>query len=127
MEAPEVELDPRLLAFAEQIRIRSGSDVTVEDNKVIVGVSPNCAVLFVNKQDNRIWVSFHRECHPLSVVTTLLVLMDSAEPGELHFIHCFLSDVKGVLSYESEPGFDLLHVQYLRDILGVRGRNIFRA
>lgn len=127
MDAPELDLDPRLLTFAEEMRIRSGSQVTVEGSKVVVGVSPNCAVLFVNEEDNRVWVSFHRECHPLNVVTSLAVLLDTVEPKELNFIPCFISDVRGILSYESEPGFDLLHVQYLRDLLGVRGKNIFTA
>lgn len=127
MEPPELELDPRLLRFSEQMRTRSGFPVTVEDDKLVVGVAPNCAVLFANKKDNRIWVSFHRECHPLNTVTMLVVLLDSTEPRDLHFIGCFLSDVKGVMSYESDPGFDLLHVQYMRDLLGVRGKNIFSA
>jgi len=126
MEAPDLELDPRLLTFSEQVRIRSGFPITVEGNKVIVGNAPNCAVLHVSK-DNQVCISFHRECHPMCVVTIVAVLLDNVEPPDLHFLGCFLSDVKGVLSYESEPGFDLLHVQYLRDLLGVRSKNVFSA
>lgn len=121
------ELDARLLLFTEQIRVRSDFPVTVEDERVVVGVAPNCAILFVHSDDNKIGVSFHRECHPHNVIITLLVLLDTNEPNDLRLVDCFLSDVKGVLSYESETGFDLLHIQYLRDLLGVRGKNVFTA
>ncbi len=126
MSTPELELDPRLLTFAEQLRARSDYQITIEDDKLIVGIAPNCAVLY-SDEPSQIWVTFHRECHPLSVVTALLILLDTIDPKDLNFADCFLSDVKGVLSYESEPGFGLLHIQYLRDILGLRSKNVFTA
>lgn len=121
------DLDSRLLTFAEQMRLRTESQIAVEDNKVVVGLTPNCAILFVNESDGRIGISFHRECHPLSVVTTLVILLDTMDPKDLNFTNCFLADIRGILSYEPEPGFDLLHVQYLRDLLGIRAKNIFTA
>lgn len=122
------DFDSRLLTFAEQIRIRSDLSVAVDGNKIIVGGPPNCAIVSSLGEDSKVSISFHRECHPLTVVTILTVLLSAVEPAYLQFDGgCFLSDVRGVVSYESEPGFDLLHLQFLRDYLGIRSHKIFSA
>lgn len=126
MTGPNLDLDPRLLAFADLVRIRSDYAVAVEDNYICVGGTPNTAILHVHS-DGKIWVSFHRECHPHTVLTLLLILFDSIETEEFHFANCFVSDVRGAVLYESEPGFELLHVQYLRDLLGIKSKGIFSA
>lgn len=124
--AVDPDLDPRLLEFATQVRKRSDSKVSVEDGKIVVGEIPNCLILSVDP-DDRILISFHFDCHPTTVVALLLIMLSVLDAQDVKLAHSFLSDVNGVLTYEQEPGFDLMHLQYLRDMVMSRQSKFFVA
>lgn len=118
------ELDTRLLRFATHVRQRTDSPVTVEDGRIIIGVLPNCVILSIG-EDGSVIASFHFDAHPMSVASIVLSWIECfGNKHDLKFINSFLADVNGVLVYEEEPGFDLAHIQYLRDALEDRERKI---
>jgi len=111
------DLDPSLLHFLEEFRKKSNASVSVEDGSVIIGVVPNCAIVTSDQSLDKIVISFHFDCHPLSAVNLTNISNDVLGKENVAFSNCFLSDANGVLVYETDTGFSLMNIQYLRDVL----------
>jgi len=118
------EMDPRLARLCEAIREHLQCPVAIEDDKVVAG---NFAILSINPSNNKVAASFHRECHPLLATTITIILISSVGSEDTEFLECFIADVRGVLTFESEAGFDLVHIQYLRDLLGTSQKKVFSS
>jgi len=111
------DLAPNLLSFLEEFRKKSNASVSVEDGSVIIGMVPNCAIVTSDQNLDKIVISFHFDCHPLSVVNLTNISNEIVGKGHVAFSNCFLSDTNGVLVYETDTGFSLMNIQYLRDVL----------
>ena len=101
-----------------------GAEVAADGGRVVLGAVPDCAILAVSEDEEKILVSFHYDANPMMVVqTSLLIIHQIEEPA---FISSFLADENGMVLYEEEPGFDLLLLNYLRDLVRAREKSTKR-
>ena len=118
------DIDPRLLTIGEGIRAHLQCSITVEGENIIAGTF---AVIGISEDTGKVCTSFYRECHPLMAVTLVLVILMHVPSDSIEFSACFIPDVRGILIFEDEPGFDLVRIQHLRDVLGLGVSKVYSS
>lgn len=111
------EMDERVALLGAEVNKRSELELEVQGDLVVVGSVPNCGIVSVNPETDRVSISFHLDCHPMAVVFVTATALDCLDGPDLEFGGCFLPDVNGNLIGDEDPAFDLMYLQYLRDAL----------